>query len=484
MANDNHIKTFTATDIEKYYKGLLSAKEMHDLEKAALDDPFLADALEGYATPGVNVSADIAELKKRLADKTEQAKVIPIGTAASSSFPWLRAAVMIVVIAGAGLLSYQFLFKTKTNDIAQAVQKKDELAKTKKPIITPAQGNATDTISSSASASTLSKPGNKNQTENIPVKQNTRTKEATGNAGSVSQSARGDVANTDVYKDEPVTTNAPAKTEEKTGNETKKSLRNDNAFDKSSVTEKSDAFKAKELSLKRKAEPNADGIADKQEKEAVVTKPGLINNNRNNQGYVNNTNNYFRGRVTDANNNALPFANITNTTDNVGTYSDAKGYFTLVSPDSVLNVQVRSLGFENSTTRLRNNVTNNQVVMQDDRSLAEVVVNNKKVNSNRSRDANMKFEEPEPADGWESYDTYLANNLNIPEKIEPKKPGGSGEVEISFEVNKDGEPINIRVEKSLCDKCDKEAIRLIKEGPKWKRKAKKGKRTTVTVPFN
>ena len=40
-----------------------------------------------------------------------------------------------------------------------------------------------------------------------------------------------------------------------------------------------------------------------------------------------------------------------------------------------------------------------------------------------------------------------------------------------------------RVEKSLCDKCDKEAIRLVKEGPKWKRNARNG-RTTVTIPFN
>ncbi len=58
MATDNNIKNFTAADIEKYHKGLLSAKERHDLEKAALDDPFLADALEGYAVAGENVSAD------------------------------------------------------------------------------------------------------------------------------------------------------------------------------------------------------------------------------------------------------------------------------------------------------------------------------------------------------------------------------------------------------------------------------------------
>jgi hypothetical protein len=39
---------FTASDIERYYSGKMSPQERHALEKAALDDPFLADALEGY----------------------------------------------------------------------------------------------------------------------------------------------------------------------------------------------------------------------------------------------------------------------------------------------------------------------------------------------------------------------------------------------------------------------------------------------------
>jgi TonB family protein len=94
----------------------------------------------------------------------------------------------------------------------------------------------------------------------------------------------------------------------------------------------------------------------------------------------------------------------------------------------------------------------------------------------------VKLEEPEPADGWDNYDTYIANNLNPPDEIKTKQNSG-GEVEISFEVDKNGNPVNIKVEKSLCSKCDQEAIRLIKQGPKWKRNAKKG-RTTVTVPFN
>ena len=201
-----------------------------------------------------------------------------------------------------------------------------------------------------------------------------------------------------------------------------------------------------------------------------------------NNRFQNQRNNYFRGRVIDPNNNPVPFANVTNTQDNVGTYSDARGYFNLISPDSILDVQIRSIGFDNNRVQLRGDVTNNEVVMREDRnSLAEVVISNKKPNAtSRARDANMKLEEPEPADGWDNYDTYLVNNLNVPDEIKTKQ--SSGNVEVSFEVDKNGQPINIKVEKSLCKKCDQEAIRLIKDGPKWKRKVRKG-RATVTVPF-
>ena len=39
---------FTAGDFERYHNGSMSPLEMHQLEKAAMEDPFLADALEGY----------------------------------------------------------------------------------------------------------------------------------------------------------------------------------------------------------------------------------------------------------------------------------------------------------------------------------------------------------------------------------------------------------------------------------------------------
>ena len=164
----------------------------------------------------------------------------------------------------------------------------------------------------------------------------------------------------------------------------------------------------------------------------------------------------------------------------MGTYADAKGNFSLVAPDSTLNVNLRAVGFNNSQIQLRNSLPTNQVVLQEDNSLTAIVINSNKPNSNRSRSSNIILTEPEPSDGWENYDSYLANNLKVPEEKERLRK--NGEVEVLFEVNSKGEPVNITVTKSLCKECDKEAVRLIKDGPGWKRKNKKEK-ARVTVAF-
>ena len=57
------------------------------------------------------------------------------------------------------------------------------------------------------------------------------------------------------------------------------------------------------------------------------------------------------------------------------------------------------------------------------------------------------------------------------------------EVELSFDVNPDGTIANVKVERSNCSTCNNEAIRLIKEGPKWKSKSGKKERARFTVQF-
>jgi TonB family protein len=487
LSTDNNIKNFTATDIEKYHRGLLSDKERHDLEKAALDDPFLADALEGYTVAGVNVSTDLDELKKRLAAKLETGKLVAMKGAGKTSFPWLRVAALVIVLAGAGLLAKQFIFTGKEKDIAQATPKKNEDAKT------------VDTINTATISSELDTKKTNSGTVTVPLNQsskqfaNSATDSTPGN--NISKNADGlTKVNSAEYiatnNTAPPVTAPPAKTEdEKT--RSFKAPAGAGADQKKDIA-KEDLIAKGEISDKK----NSDGDGVKDQFDSLSKSNESRQNNRaiaanhkvsEDQLYRKEATNTFRGRVTDASNVGVPFANVTNAQDNnAGTYTDAKGYFNLTYPDTVLTVQVRSIGFENANVQLRNNVSNNQVVMQDDRkSLSEVVINNQKPNTtvrNRDNNSNAKLEEPVPADGWQNYDAYIANNLNPPDEIKTKQNSG-GQVEVSFEVDKNGNPINIKVEKSLCTKCDQEAIRLIKEGPKWKRNAKKG-RTTVTVPFN
>lgn len=498
MQEENNHILFTAEDIRKYHEGKLSRAQMHAMERASLEDPFLADALEGYAVEEVNVPADLdelkARLKQRLEDKDEQ-KVIPIA-APVKPFNWLRVAAMIVAIGGAGLLIYNLGFNTtrKESSIAQDIAKTD--TPQNKEITTPVDSTKFKQDSGDLPATTT------------PAKSNTQVvANSTQNNALIDQQTAKRAGLEKQYKAEHDQA-AAAELKENTESLAMKKTASVAAAAPRPVTP-SELNETKQLDTilagrlpgiavqKDEKSKSLAGRGNSGNDKNVAANNGYSNQNRYAYSYETNNNqqtakarrqlnvqpsvNVFRGKVTDDQNNPLPFANITNLSDDVGTYADAQGNFVLTSPDSVMNVQVRSLGFENNLTQLQNGLSINKVELKDDNSIPAIVLSNKKANA-RQKQGSMVLEEPEPADGWTKYDAYLANNLKLPDAYRTK-PQESGEVELSFEVNSIGEPINIKVEKSLCEVCDKEAIRLLKEGPKWKRKAKKGKRTTITIPF-
>jgi hypothetical protein len=69
---------------------------------------------------------------------------------------------------------------------------------------------------------------------------------------------------------------------------------------------------------------------------------------------------------------------------------------------------------------------------------------------------------PEPLIGKKAYEKYLTENI-----IKPQTEGCKGKVKLKFSINQSGRPVNICVKKSLCSEADKEAIRLINNGPDW-----------------
>jgi outer membrane biosynthesis protein TonB len=120
--------------------------------------------------------------------------------------------------------------------------------------------------------------------------------------------------------------------------------------------------------------------------------------------------------------------------------------------------------------------------MQEDLKLRqEITTRNLNLVASRSKEESTEIEEPEV--GWGNYNTYIQNNIKVPTDIRNKNTGR--EVELSFLVDNKGDPTDIRITKSLCNECDKEAIRLLKEGPKWKRKGKRGNtRVSIVVDRN
>jgi TonB family protein len=348
---------FTAQDIERYYSGQMSSLEMHQLEKAAMEDPFLADALEGYGytqTP----SQDNDYLQSQLQSKLGGARVVPIRRFTTNQF--LRIAALFILLAGCGWVVYKFGFNSHDKDLAVA----------KTPEIT-APSLKTDTNSSAA-------PLPLSTTEDT----NTQTKTVQDNSETITLSAQ---------------------------NRHTGKLNTANTIQKDNTQNNS---------LSR---IEAGSVANEQRDAAELSKPER----------------YLKAKTGN------------NDTDS-GLVADA--------PQTV------SAGKENV------------IVMQRSKSepIPEIVLGKSKKDSTY-RKPHVSFEEAEPEKGTAYFDDYVAQNLQLPEEEMKKKI--SGEVKLSFDVNEAGEAINIAVEKSLCTECDKEAIRLLKQGPKLvkKKKDKKGK---------
>ena len=446
MSEEKNIINYTAADIEKYWTGKLSPAEMHALEKAAMDDPFLADALEGYKNTSL-ANAGLDSLKERL-DKRVGA-FVPVINLKRKRFTWVKAAAAVIIIVGMGLLVQQLIFNDRNKDSIAVVEKDDkkaEVGANSNPIVVDSIKNLS-TKSDSASFKPAQKTSISPTAGNYFNATTDTSKKEGGSDAVLKKRETEDVQalNAPVFadierKDEP----------EKEKADLKKTL------DDSTKTLNDQKFNAARSVAKPKANQEYFNTRDN-----VGISSGFTLNNK------------FNYRVVDPQNNPVPFANVMNTGDNVGTYTDIRGNFNLVSSDSILHVQIRSLGYNAANYKLvPSNQSGTLVLNEDERK--ETVAQNRKVVNSLSRKDSAEIEEPEV--GWGNYNTYVANNIQIPDNVRPKNT--RSDVELSFDIDKTGQPINIKVTRSSqCKECDDEAIRLLKEGPKWKRKGKKSKAT-------
>lgn len=186
------------------------------------------------------------------------------------------------------------------------------------------------------------------------------------------------------------------------------------------------------------------------------------------------TNDIIKGKVTDQKGEPLIGASVMYKGTNIGTVTDVNGEFSLLKKAENKQLTTQYIGYDPVEVPVDTSRTMLIAMNEDQKGLSEVVVVGHGVNKKADKDNT-----PQPVDGKRKYLKYLKKNLVRP--TDETCAQVKGKVVLTFLVNRDGRPFHIKVKKSLCESSDKEAIRLVQEGPDW---TYGNKQAEVTVKFD
>jgi hypothetical protein len=539
MATTDHTQQYSAADIQRYLDGNMSVADMHALEKAALDDPFLADAIEGLQQTREQhdaslITANLQDISRRVYERTKKedpkARVIV--------FRWwqVAAAAMVLVIAGIGIYRYSGSSKeAPLSDKQIALITPPPPTKNAEGVIPPAateeyKANATTVTAenvhadSAAMAAVSPEKGSRKKGKKVSDKSlfvsdsigsmkfevssdlNSSYSYSPSQANSrplhLSERTSGDLIKFDSadlpgHNRSTLSKNVPAVV---VGYGTKKATQPLTAAKQQAEYEQIVIPKTKRDSLAKDyyTKPRGDlamnpsnkelsELSDRQLKRELKKNPNAL------------LSGFIKGRVADQNNNPLYNA-VVRVGDQQDFLTDKQGFFKIPASDSMVKVAVGYNGFYTQNLRLQNNTDNNitlnQLGIKPPNPQLNTVVKADTVtfNSNafakaksfttfgegyRDNDANITAQNAQPEYGWLEYHQYLDKNKKLPSDSDDAI---GGKVVVSFQVNKKGMLSDFKIEQSLRKDYDEEAIRLIKAGPSWK--LTKGHRARATVVVN
>lgn len=200
-----------------------------------------------------------------------------------------------------------------------------------------------------------------------------------------------------------------------------------------------------------------------------------------------------RGKVVDYMGRPIPGANVKMVGEDARAITNVSGEFVLPTDKKAdkVSLEVASIGYDKKNIEAKANQNLNIRLDEAHSSLNEVVVAsgyiaNKKntVKESTKNDSVVVVSAVEkenemlsqPKGGWEIFEDYLKNNNKL--------FSNSGlSVELGFSVGKDGRPTNIKILKGQDRAFEDEAIRLLKNGPKWNYNSKLSNKGTVTIKF-
>lgn len=186
-----------------------------------------------------------------------------------------------------------------------------------------------------------------------------------------------------------------------------------------------------------------------------------------------------KGLVLDVNGRPIPGAEIKMVGNDIRAITNVSGEFSMpANKDSnKVTLEVASLGFARKNVEAKTNEQLNIRLEESNNALSEVVVTNAAV----AKKAAVKEVADEliigiPEIGWKAYSDYLQKNNKL-------YVNGTKTVMLSFKILVDGSPSDIKVSKSEGKAMDEEAIRLLKNGGKWKLPTGTKIQTSISIKF-
>ena len=400
-----------------YIRGLRKGKEAHRLEKESMQDPFLADAMDGYNQVEGNHEQRIEKLRMQVSAHSAKKKN-------TYAITWSIAACLII---GFGISSY-FLFLKKSMTDEVFIAEESVSTKLAEPAAPPTPAiPATPTVPATPQKE-IALATTKVKTDSTPISEITARqadkKDMIAKIQTTSQPQGAPVAAVPMMEE---------------------------------VSEETAALQEVVATM--------DTFESESDKKMKLAKVATILPQKN----------MIKGRVTDEKGEPLIGASVTYKGTNIGTITNMNGEFSLVKKDDKKRLTAEYIGYDPVEIRIDTSRTMLIAMNENKQALNEVVVvgygakKNKK-STTLGSDAKVKEQAekeitPQPVIGKRSYQKYLKENLVRPTDDNCKDI--KGEVVLSFFVDEEGKPQNITVIHGLCEFADKEAIRLVKEGPKW-----------------
>lgn len=452
---DKHIDSWSMKDVQKYLNGELSAPEMHELEKLALDDPFLADALEGLQTqPAPVLQQDLGELRTRLdARVTTPNKKL-------RQLPLLRVAAVLILLVGLGLTAFYTLVN-RNQSVPESTASTPTAKASTPTAATPPAASTPEAKAATASAS---------------------SREANASAAPPVASAPTRLAETHRAKPTPRLQSVAAADASDRNAQIADSIiyRNDsNNVAAGSVATGSVA--AETQAAGRRAAP-AQGFMRPVLPAVVIRKDTASN-------LV-----VFSGKVLDFNNRPVAGAAVLFKSNEAVAVTDDKGRFNLYLPqkDTTRHLTIAMKGYEEAQYALNTDDMKGNVIYlrqnQGPPKLDEVVVSG--LGSKRKEFmAAPPSDEPEKLDSlWLNTTPVMGRNAYLAYLEYGKKTFSAdtaihGTESISFLVDRKGILSEFKIERSLSPAHDAGVIRLINEGPPWKLQRGRNARALVNVTF-